>query len=116
MTAGVGSDFVTNVTLGEIKLVEAGAGDTDKITVLSGIKSGVGASFLNSIALTKEGETADLSIAGAYIPENIVNLIDKIAAVKGQDYAKGLVDMANILAPNEEPEELTAEDNTKKEE
>ena len=49
------------------------------------------------------------------MPENIVNLIDKIAAVKGQDYAKGLVDMANILAPNEEPEELKAEDNTKKE-
>ena len=36
------------------------------------------------------------------MPENIVNLIDKIAAVKGQDYAKGLVDMANLLAPNED--------------
>lgn len=33
------------------------------------------------------------------MPENIVNLIDKIAAVKGQDYVNGLVDMANILAP-----------------
>lgn len=33
------------------------------------------------------------------MPENIVNLIDKIAAVKGQEYVKGLVDMANILAP-----------------
>jgi hypothetical protein len=70
LTAGAGSDFVTDVTLGEIKLVEAGAGDADKITVLSGIKSGVGASFLNGIALTKDGETADLTIAGAYIPEN----------------------------------------------
>ena len=70
LTAGVGSDFVTDVTLGEIKLVEAGAGDADKITVLSGIKSGAGASFLNGIALTQEGETADLTIAGAYIPEN----------------------------------------------
>ena len=73
LTPGTGSDFVTDVTLGEIKLVEAGAGDADKITVLSGIKSGVGASFLNGIALTKEGETADLTIAGAYIPTNGVN-------------------------------------------
>ena len=71
--AGEGSDFVTDITLGEIKLVEAGAGDADKITVLSGITSGVGASFLNGIALTKEGETADLTIAGAYIPTNGVN-------------------------------------------
>lgn len=39
------------------------------------------------------------------MPENIVNLIDKIAAVKGQDYAKGLVDMANLLAPDAEQEE-----------
>lgn len=69
LTAGTGSDFVTDVTLGAIKLVEAGAGDADKITVLSGITSGAGASFLNGIALTKEGETADLTIAGAYIPE-----------------------------------------------
>ena len=73
LTAGAGSDFVTDVTLGEIKLVEAGAGDADKITVLSGITSGVGASFLNGIALTKDGETADLTIAGAYVPTNGVN-------------------------------------------
>ena len=46
------------------------------------------------------------------MPENIVNLIDKIAAVKGQEYAKGLVDMANMLAPDEAPAEAKAEDET----
>ena len=43
------------------------------------------------------------------MPENIVSLIDKIAAVKGQDYAKGLVDMANLLAPDAQQEEKNAE-------
>lgn len=43
------------------------------------------------------------------MPENIVNLIDKIAAVKGQDYAKGLVDMANLLAPDAEKEDSAEE-------
>ena len=48
------------------------------------------------------------------MPENIVNLIDKIAAVKGQEYAKGLVDMANMLAPDEAPVEVKAENKTSK--
>lgn len=39
------------------------------------------------------------------MPENIVNLIDKIAAVKGQEYANGMVDLANLLVPNTNPEE-----------
>ena len=33
------------------------------------------------------------------MPENIVNILDSIAAVRGQEYVEGLVDMANILAP-----------------
>ena len=33
------------------------------------------------------------------MPENIVNILDSIAAVKGQEYVEGLVDMANLLAP-----------------
>ena len=45
------------------------------------------------------------------MPENIVNLISKIEAVKGQEYVKGLVDMANLLSPDEEREEK-AEKNT----
>lgn len=38
------------------------------------------------------------------MPENIINILDSIAAVRGQEYVEGLVDMANILAPktNEE--------------
>lgn len=41
------------------------------------------------------------------MPENVVNLLNAIEAVKGQDYVAGMVDMANILAPKakEEPEE-----------
>ena len=37
------------------------------------------------------------------MPETIVNLIEQIAAVKGAEYAKGMVDMANLLQP--EPKE-----------
>jgi hypothetical protein len=33
------------------------------------------------------------------MPENVVDLLSKIQSVKGQEYVKGLVDMANILAP-----------------
>lgn len=33
------------------------------------------------------------------MPEKIVNILDSIAAVKGQEYVEGLVDMANLLAP-----------------
>lgn len=43
------------------------------------------------------------------MPEKIVNILENIAAVKGQDYVEGLVDMANILAPKEKPEADCAE-------
>lgn len=36
------------------------------------------------------------------MPENIVDILDSIAAVRGQEYVEGLVDMANILAPKAE--------------
>lgn len=39
------------------------------------------------------------------MPENIVNILDNIAAVKGEDYVKGLVDMANLLTPDNKSEE-----------
>lgn len=38
------------------------------------------------------------------MPENIIDLVDKIRAVKGQEYANGMVDMANLLVPNIAPE------------
>lgn len=37
--------------------------------------------------------------------ENIVNILDSIKAVKGEEYAQGLVDMANLLAPKPKDEE-----------
>lgn len=43
-------------------------------------------------------------IGGEQMPENIVNILDSIAAVRGQEYVEGLVDMANILAPKSEEE------------
>lgn len=44
------------------------------------------------------------------MPENVINLLNAIEAVKGEDYVAGMVDMANILAPRvkdngEKPEE-----------
>lgn len=39
------------------------------------------------------------------MPENIVNILDSIKAVKGQEYVEGLVDMANILAPKVKTED-----------
>ena len=38
------------------------------------------------------------------MPEKIINVLENIAAVKGQDYVEGLVDMANILAPKVKPD------------
>ena len=34
------------------------------------------------------------------MPENVVNLLNAIEAIKGRTYVEGLVDMANLLAPN----------------
>lgn len=39
------------------------------------------------------------------MPEKIVNILDAIEAVKGQEYVEGLVDMANLLAPKPKTEE-----------
>lgn len=39
------------------------------------------------------------------MPENIIFLVDKIRAVRGQEYANGMVDMANLLVPNATPQE-----------
>lgn len=43
------------------------------------------------------------------MPEKIVTVLENIAAVKGQDYVEGLVDMANILAPNVKPADKESE-------
>ena len=33
------------------------------------------------------------------MPENVINILDEIRKVKGQEYVEGMVDMANLLAP-----------------
>lgn len=44
------------------------------------------------------------------MPENVVNLINAIKSARGEEYAEGLVDMANILAPKAKPEGGKAEE------
>lgn len=39
------------------------------------------------------------------MPENVINILDEIRKVKGQEYVEGLVDMANLLAPRKTTEE-----------
>ena len=34
--------------------------------------------------------------------ENVIDLIGKIAQARGQDYAEGMVDLANLLIPARE--------------
>lgn len=38
------------------------------------------------------------------LSENIVNILESIKEVKGQEYVEGLVDMANLLAPRKTDE------------
>lgn len=42
------------------------------------------------------------------MPETIVNILESIKEVKGQEYVDGLVDMANLLAPRKSEEQSTA--------
>lgn len=49
--------------------------------------------------------------------EKIIDILDGIAAVRGQAYVEGLVDMANLLAPSKkEAESQTGGQEEKKEE
>lgn len=41
--------------------------------------------------------------------ENVVDLLNKIAAVRGEEYAQGMVDMANLLTTPAKPEPTTTE-------
>lgn len=68
LTAGDGSDFVKNVTFGQVTFDDADSGDTNKITAVTNITAGQGAEFLNGIHITGEGETADLTITGHIAP------------------------------------------------
>lgn len=68
LTAGTGTDFVTNVTFGQVTFADADSGDTNKITAVTNITAGQGSEFLNGIHITGEGETADLTITGHIAP------------------------------------------------
>lgn len=37
--------------------------------------------------------------------ENIVNILESIREIKGDEYVEGLVDMANLLAPRKTEDE-----------
>ena len=39
------------------------------------------------------------------MPDQIVNILEKIGAVRGQEYVEGLVDMANLLTPKPKTED-----------
>ena len=68
LTAKTGSDFVTNVTLGDVLFTEAGEGDANKITMITDITAKAGSEFLNGIKLTGADENADITIAGCIAP------------------------------------------------
>lgn len=73
VVAGTGDEYIKTVTLPAIKIVTADESDKD-ITVITGISGAkTGEAFLNGIHLTGSDETADLTIAGGYVPTNGVN-------------------------------------------
>ena len=39
------------------------------------------------------------------MPEKIIDILNKIADVKGQEYAKGFVDGVNLMTPEREDKE-----------
>lgn len=76
---GAGSDFVTNVTFGNVTFEEAGEGDTNKITAITSVTGKQeGQEFYKGIHLTKESETADITIAGVYVPDS-ATFVDGLA-------------------------------------
>jgi hypothetical protein len=68
LSAGAGSDFVSNVTFGDVTFTPADANDANKITAITGISAKAGAEFLNGIHITKASENADITIPGGYAP------------------------------------------------
>ena len=73
LTATTGSDFVTNVTLGDVLFTEAGEGDANKITMITDITAKAGSEFLNGIKPTGAGENADITITGCIAPTKGTN-------------------------------------------
>ena len=44
------------------------------------------------------------NFGGELMPETIVDILNKIADAKGQEYAKGFVDGVNLMTPDAEDE------------
>ena len=98
VVAGSGDEYIKTVTLPAIKIVTADKSDKD-ITVLTGISGAKeGQEFLNNIHLTGEGENADLTIAGGYVPEGGV----------GATFVKGLKNDVTSVVTNYTSASLTA--------
>ena len=78
-----GTDFVKNVTLGDVEFVPGTSSDTGAIHTLTSLEYKAGEKFLSNIHLTKkeEGETADLTIAGYVAPT--VDGVKFIQAIEG---------------------------------
>ena len=76
-----GTDFVKNVTLGDVTFVPGASSDTDAIHMLTSLQYKAGEKFLSGINLTQEGETADLTIAGYVAPT--VDGVKFIQAIDG---------------------------------
>ena len=62
------------------------------------------------------GERKSQEGGEANMAERIIDILDGIAAVRGQEYVEGLVDMANLLAPRAADKTGAEAQETKKEE
>lgn len=72
LVAGTGSDYVSDVTFGNVTFKPADASDENKISMITGITAGEGTEFFKGVHVTKanEGETADFTIKGYTAPTN----------------------------------------------
>ena len=72
-------DFVDSVKINAVEFTDATLGEAGSIHMVTDIVEGKGQSFVNGIALTKEGETADLTIKGYMTTERAgVKFVEKL--------------------------------------
>ena len=92
-----GTDFVSSVEINEITFVDGAEGDGKSIKMLTDLVPGEGQSFVNGIAPTKEGETADLTIEGYIAPEGGVG-VKYVTGLKEGSPLKGITTGGIALA------------------
>ena len=72
-------DFVDSVKINAVEFDDATNGEAGSIHMVTNIVAGKGQSFVNGIALTKEGETADLTIKGYMTTEKAgIKFVEKL--------------------------------------